>query len=66
MAAALLQGDNEALRLRVEDATSMLTDKDTLEQTVKRQHGLIENLDRELKLSRGQTEAKSEALAKAE
>ncbi len=44
----------------------MLTDKDTLEATVKRQHGLIEKLDRELKLARGQVEGKNETIAKAE
>jgi hypothetical protein len=54
------------LQSRVEDAASMLTDRDTLEQTVKRQHGAIEKLDRELKVARGQVDAKNEAIAKAE
>ncbi|GBF88822.1 hypothetical protein Rsub_01723 [Raphidocelis subcapitata] len=61
-----LKGDNATLQSRVEDAASMLTDKDTLEASVKKQHGLIEKLDRELKLTRGQVEAKEEAIAKAE
>ncbi|KIZ00941.1 hypothetical protein MNEG_7019 [Monoraphidium neglectum] len=61
-----LKGDNSMLQSRVEDAASMLTDRDTLEQTVKRQHGAIEKLDRELKVARGQVDAKNEAIAKAE
>jgi len=44
----------------------MLTDKDTLEQTVKKQHGLIERLDAELKLAKGQIDVKSQQIAKAE
>lgn len=59
------QGDNSALQSRVEDAASMLTDKDSLEQTVKKQHGMIEKLDRELKLTSGQVEAKNEQISKA-
>ncbi|KAI8462642.1 MAG: hypothetical protein J3K34DRAFT_499216 [Monoraphidium minutum] len=61
-----LKGDNSALQGRVADAASLLDDKDGLESAVKRQHAAIEKLDRELKLARGQVEAKSEAVARAE
>lgn len=60
------QGDNSALASRVEDAASMLTDKDTLELSVKRQAALVERMDRELKAARAQIEAKNEATAKQE
>ena len=60
-----MQGENGALQSRVDDAASMLTDKDTLEATVKQQHVLIEKLDREVKVARGLVEERSKQVEKA-
>jgi hypothetical protein len=56
---------NQNQALRLEDAAAMLTDRDALEATVKKQHDLIERQAAELKLAKAQIEAKESALEKA-
>ncbi len=43
----------------------MLTDKDAMEETVKKQHDLIERQAAELKLVKSQVDSKDTALEKA-
>lgn len=66
MRAAAGQGDNAALQSRVNDAAAMLTDKDTLEGTVRRQGAALEKAEREMRVARAALDAKDASIAKAE
>jgi hypothetical protein len=60
-----LQEINSSQAVRLEDAASLLADKDKLEETVRKQHDLIEQRGQEIKLAHAQLDAKDAALEKA-
>lgn len=62
---ARLQEANSSQATRLEDATSLLTDKERLEDTVKKQHDLIEQRGQEIRVAKAQIDAKDAALEKA-
>lgn len=64
-AVCLTQESNAAQAARLDDAAAMLDDKDRLEETVKKQHALIEQRGQELKLVKAQLDGKEAALQKA-
>lgn len=62
---ACLQEANASQAARLDDAASLLADKDRLEETVKKQHALIEQRGQELKVLKAQLDGKEAALDKA-
>lgn len=62
---ACLQEANTGQAARLDDAAALLQDKDRLEETVKKQHALIEQRGQELKVMKAQLEGKEAALEKA-
>eukprot|EP00775_Hariotina_reticulata_P013491 gene13491-13616_t len=60
-----LREANSNQSVRLEDAASLLADKDKLEETVRKQHDLIEQRGHEIKLAHAQLDAKDAALEKA-
>lgn len=61
----ILQEANTGQAARLDDAAALLQDKDRLEETVKKQHALIEQRGQELKVMKAQLEGKEAALEKA-
>ncbi|WIA13348.1 hypothetical protein OEZ85_006930 [Tetradesmus obliquus] len=62
---AKLKEVNASQAERLEDAASMVSDKERLEDTVKKQHDLIEQRGAEIKVSKAQIDSKDAALEKA-
>lgn len=60
-----LQKANAGQAACLEDASALLQDKDRLEETVKKQHALIEQRGQELKVMKAQLDGKEAALEKA-
>jgi hypothetical protein len=60
-----LQEANASQAARLDDAASLLADKDRLEETVTKQHALIEQRGQELKVLKAQLDGKEAALDKA-
>lgn len=60
-----MQEANASQAARLDDAASLLADKDRLEETVKKQHALIEQRGQELKVLKAQLDGKEAALDKA-
>lgn len=60
-----VQEANAGQAARLEDAAALLEDKDRLEETVKKQHALIEQRGQELKVLKAQLDGKEAALEKA-
>lgn len=59
------QDANAGQAARLDDAAALLADKDRLEETVKKQHALIEQRGTEVKVLKAQLEGKEAALDKA-
>jgi Tfp pilus assembly protein PilN len=60
-----LQEANATQSARLDDAAALLEDKDKLEETVKKQHALIEQRGQEVKVMKAQLDGKEAALEKA-
>lgn len=60
-----LQEANASQAARLDDAAALLADKDRLEETVKKQHAMIEQRGQELKVLKAQLEGKEAAMEKA-
>ena len=60
-----MQETNASQGARLDDAAALLQDKDRLEETVKKQHALIEQRGQELKVLKAQLDGKEAALEKA-
>lgn len=59
------QDSNASQAARLDDAAALLQDKDRLEETVKKQHALIEQRGQELKVMKAQLDGKEAGLEKA-
>eukprot|EP00878_Enallax_costatus_P041461 GHUV01048247.1.p1 GENE.GHUV01048247.1~~GHUV01048247.1.p1 ORF type:complete len:624 (+),score=179.30 GHUV01048247.1:665-2536(+) len=62
---ARLKEDNNKQAEKLDTASSLLSDKERLEETVRKQHDLIDQRGAEIKAARAQIEAKEQALDKA-
>lgn len=56
---------NASQAARLDDAAQLLADKDRMEETIKKQHALIEQRGQELKVLKAQLDGKDAALDKA-
>lgn len=61
----IVQEENCKQAEKLETASSLLSDKERLEDTVRKQHDLIEQRGAEIKAAKAQVEAREQALAKA-